>query len=398
MAKKTNKKRKLKFTWSSNAHWTNSGYAVFTRDLLFRLRDDGWNFAEIGFFGLQGFPIKIDGFKVYPAMVDAYGADAMIEHTIDFGANLVFTMQDVWTLNPMHLQNLAARNIKWIPYLPIDHTPVSPHILARIKHAYKIITFSKFGQEELEKAGYASELIVEGTDPDIFKPMDKNKLRDELKIPRDKFLFGMISANKENPPRKGYQEILDALKLFIDNHPEAALFVHSQQVSPTNFPIKEYAFHLGIQNSVFSIGQYAATFKSDSEQIRKEINTFDVNMHASMTEGFGLGIVESQACGVPVIINDCHSMPELIVEGKTGEKCKTDYSWWRSQGGYVHTADVRSLHDKMETIYKKMQDPKKRKQIAKDCRQNVLTNYNINDIVKDKWIPYLTELQEELSE
>jgi glycosyltransferase involved in cell wall biosynthesis len=392
MAKKTNK-RKLRFTWCSNAHWTNSGYAVFTRDLLFRLRDDGWPFAEIGFFGLQGFHINLDGIKVYPVMVDAYGSDAMIEHSVDWKSQVVFTMQDVWTLNPSFLKQLEKRKLKWIPYLPIDHSPISPQILDKLKFAYKIITFSKYGQRELEKKGYASKLILEGTDPAIFKPMSKKKVRKELNIPQDKFLFGMISANKENPPRKGYQEILEALKLFVDNHPEGALFVHSQQISNKSFPIQSYARHLGIENNVFTLGQYAASFKSDSKQIRKEINTFDVCMNASMTEGFGLGIVEAQACGVPAIVNNCMSMPELVVPGKTGEICDTDYAWWRSHDGYVYTADVKSLHDKMEILYRKLKKPNT---IAKDARKHVLTNFNINDIVKDKWIPYLEELQEEL--
>ena len=44
MAGKTNKlkRRDLRLMWSSNSHWSMSGYGVFTRDLLFRLRDDGW--------------------------------------------------------------------------------------------------------------------------------------------------------------------------------------------------------------------------------------------------------------------------------------------------------------------------------------------------------------------
>ena len=190
-------KRDLKFTWMSNAHWAMSGYGVFTRDLLTRLRDDKWDFAEIAFFGLQGNPAKVDDILVYPVMGDHFGSDALFYHNADFGAHVAFTMQDIWTLNPEFISKIQH----WIPYVPIDKDPVPPLVLDRLRYAYKIISFSKFGQKALEKAGFTSTLILEGTDTNIFKPMDKAKCREEVGLPQDAFVFGSIAANKENPPR-----------------------------------------------------------------------------------------------------------------------------------------------------------------------------------------------------
>jgi len=393
MVKKTKKDRRLRFTWTSNGHWTNSGYGVFTRDFLTRLVKDGWPLAEIAFFGLQGYSAKIDGIHVYPQMAESYGTDAMFHHSKDWKANVAFCMQDIWVANPHWLMELNKNNIVFIPYLPIDQEPVAPMILERLKLAYRIITFSKFGQQALEKHGFASTLILEGTDPQIFKPIDKMRARMELGIPVNRFVFGMIAANKENPPRKGYQEILEALKLFVKNHPEGILFIHSQQIAGGGFPIREYAKHLEVDNHIMIYDQYKASFGSDSHAINKELNAFDVTMNASQTEGFGLGIIESQSAGIPVIVNNCHSMPELIIEGKTGEICDINYDWWRNQQGFVHTANPKSLHSKMETLYKKL---KEKNTIERDCRDNVLQNYDINDIVRDRWIPFLNNLQEEL--
>lgn len=391
------KKRNLKFVWSSNGHWTNSGYGVQTRDVLFRLRDDGWPLGEIAFFGLQGYKTKIDDILVYPTMNDVYGTDALYNHAIEHKAQVAFTMQDIWTLDVNILKKMISTGVKWIPYLPIDQDPVSPLIIERLKLAHKIVTFSRFGKKTLQKYGFASRLILEGTDTNIFKPMEQSEVRKQFGLDPDAFIFGMVAANKENPPRKGYQEILEAMEMFVKNHPRSILFIHSQQVAPTGFPIRDYANYLGIGKNVLLLDQYTASFRSTSEAIAKEINMFDVTMHASQTEGFGLGIIESQACGVPVIVNNCHSMPELVVPGETGEICDTGYKWWRNQNGYVYTADVNSLHDKMETLYKKLQDPKKKKKIAKAARENVLTNYDITNIVNNNWISFLEELQEELT-
>ena len=270
------KRRDLKFTWNSNSHFSQSGYGVFTRDLLFRLRDDGWKFAELAFFGLQGNSAVIDGITVYPAMGDPFGSDALLYHTADFGAHVAFTMQDIWPLNPEHLSKIQH----WIPYVPIDKDPVPSLVLEKLRYAYKIITFSQFGQKAIEKAGFTSTLIPEGTDTNIFKPMDKTECRKEVGLPEGDFIFGSIAANKENPPRKGFQEMLEAFKLFYENHKEGMMFFHTQQVAPGNFPIADYARYLGLGGRVFFQDQYKATYRSDSNQIAKELNCFDVNLHA----------------------------------------------------------------------------------------------------------------------
>jgi glycosyltransferase involved in cell wall biosynthesis len=357
--------------------------------LLFRLRDDGWNFAEIAFFGLQGNPTKIDDILVYPAMGDPFGADALFYHSADFGANVAFTMQDIWTLDPNFLSKINT----WIPYVPIDKDPIPPLVLDRLRYAYKIISFSEFGQKALERAGFTSTLIPEGIDINIFKPMDKIECRKEFGLPPDAFIFGSIAANKENPPRKGFQEMLEAFKMFSNNHGEAVIFFHTQQVSPSNFPIVDYARYLGIADKVLFQNQYKATYRSDSNQIAKEINTFDIDLHASQTEGFGLGVIESQACGIPPIVNNCQSMPELVIEGKTAEICKTAQPRWTSDNGYVYPADVKSLYEKMELLYKKLHNPNT---IAKEARDHVVKNYNIDTIFKEKWVPFIEQLQDEI--
>jgi glycosyltransferase involved in cell wall biosynthesis len=392
--KNMKKNRKLRIVWSSNSHWSMSGYGVFTRDLLFRLRDDGWPIAEIAFYGLEGNPITVDGIKIYPKMGDPYGSDALYHGAKDFKANIAFSMQDLGFLQNPFLEKLMADKIPWIPYLPIDQEPAPLPVIEKLNYAHKIITFSHFGQNVLEKQGFASTMIHEGVDTNIFKPEDKLACRKELGIPEDVFLFAMVAANKENPPRKGFQEVLEAFKMFYDKHPEAAILFHTQQVAPGNFPIGEYAQHLGVSKRVYFIEAYKATHFSGSEQVSKEMNACDIYLQPSMTEGFGLTSVEAQSCGKPVIVNNCHSMPEMVVPGKTGEICDTNYKWWRGQNGFVYTANPTSIYDKMELIYAQLKEnPNK---VKNDCRNHILTNFSMDSIFKNKWVPYLEELQTEL--
>lgn len=392
-----NKRRDLKFLWHTNALYTQSGYATESRDILTRLKKDRWDFAVVANHGVESQSVDIMDIKHYPRMGDPNGSDAILHHAINFGAHVVFTMLDIWIIQVQYLQELRKQNIKWIPWVPIDQIPVNPGVVQNLKEAYQILSFSKFGQETLEDEGFASNLIIEGIDTDIFKPMDQGQMRKKLGIPEDIFLFGMIGANKENPPRKGYQEALEGFAMFSKDHPEARIFFHCQQLNPQGgFPILPYAQYLGIADKVLNLDQYTASYGADSNKIAEEISSFDVLLHPSQTEGFGLLSVEAQSCGVPVIVNGCTSMPELVIEGETGWITETERPWWRNGGGYVWPAKPESIHEKMEDLYKQLQDDKRKKQISKSCRENILKNYNIDDIVKNRWIPYLEDLQEEV--
>lgn len=111
------KRRDLKILWQSNAPHANSGYSVFTRDILFRLLKDGWNVECSGMgAGIDAYPVILHGedliddrfkglkLKVYPKMMDPYGSDSLVNHAVSAKANVVFDMQDVWALN---LQDLS---------------------------------------------------------------------------------------------------------------------------------------------------------------------------------------------------------------------------------------------------------------------------------------------------
>ena len=399
---KQNKRRDLRILVNTNAPHANSGYSIEMRDVLYRLVEDGWQIAISAFYGVEGGPAVIkyppnlnprfEGLEIkhYPKMSEPWGSDGMYFHGLNWNANVVLSMQDIWTLDPTFLSKIKV----WIPWLPIDKEPLPINVIEKLRYAYKIMCFSKFGYDLLLKAGFSSTFIYEGTDVEIFKPGDKMEARKKLGLPQDLFLFSMVGANKENPPRKGYQEALEAFKLFYDKHPEAAILFHTQQVAPTGFPIKQFANHLGIVHRIFFMDDYQAMFLSTSDTIATEYQACDALLHPSQTEGFGLCLIEAQSCGKPAIIQNCQSMPELIIEGKTGFGAKTLYKRFTADLSFVNTADPQSVYECMEKTYQLLK--KDEKQVAKDCREWIVNNFNIDTLVRDKWIKLFEELQEEL--
>lgn len=392
------KRRDLKIIFCGDALWSQSGYGNELDWLMRRFLADGWQVAQAAKAGLLGHWIdyRLDEgvLRMYPSINHPHGSDIMFHGAKHFGAHVAISMIDVWVIENEHLNALSQIGCKWIPYMPVDSMPPSPAILRPLPFAHKILTFSKFGQQELIKSGFVSDMIYEGIDVNQLKPKDKYEARKKLGIPAEGFIWGMIAANKENPPRKSFQEALEAFKMFATAHDDARLFIHTQQISPGNFPIREYAGYLGILDKIYFLDQLHATIFATREDIETQFNAMDALLHPSQTEGFGLTIIEAQACGKPVVIHNVHSMPELIIEGKTGEKAQTASRRWTSMLNFWEVPQPTSVWYAMEKVYRRVLEAPQ--EVIANCRQNVVENFNIDKIFREKWVPLIEQLQDEL--
>lgn len=274
---------------------------------------------------------------------------------------------------------------------PIDHDPIPPAIYERLRIAYRIVTMSEFGEKQLSDRGMHSTQIPHFVDTEIFKPMNKAESKKMLTIPEDYYVFGMVSANKENPPRKSFQEAMDAFKLFHDIHPKSCMYFHTHLTQPGGFDIEQYARFLGINGFVYKIDLYQQRFKCDKPQMARIFNAFDVLLMPSTNEGFGIPAIEAQSCGVPVITNDFTSMPELIIPGKTGELCKVLYKRFTPLGSYIGVPDHKSIYDCMEKIYKGDWNA-----YSKAARKHVIDKYELHKVWDTLWLPFLLKVEQEL--
>ncbi len=380
-------KQRLRILLNSNAPWSTSGYAQQVAELAPRIRDEGYHLGLSNFFGQQGGKIMIDGIMNYPVINHVYGSDAMLLHGRDFGAQVVFSLQDTWVLNPQDMVQIPH----WIPIAPIDHDPVSRPVLDILRYAYRIITYSKFGNKQLADHGLASTYIQHTVNTDVFIPHDIVERKQKANLPPDCYLVGMVAANKDNPPRKSFQEVIDAFKLFLEQVPKALLYIHSNPEFPGGFNFKQYADYIGVGNKLLMPDAYMMNFNTDKSAMSRIYGTFDMLVAPSISEGFGIPIIEAQACGVPVVTNDFTSMPELIKVGETGELCKVAYKRFSPQGSYMGMPDMHSIYDAMMRIYKA-----DRSKMRDSARKWVVDNYDTKKVFEEKWKPYLAKIEKEI--
>jgi len=97
-------------------------------------------------------------------------------------------------------------------------------------------------------------------------------------------------------PRKNIQLGLDALKILIDNNKNVHFTIGGDgELEQT---LREYVVYLGLNNHVHFTGQLSR------QQVKRELDKCHAFLLTSRYESFGIAILESLACGRPVVISD----------------------------------------------------------------------------------------------
>lgn len=403
-----NASAKLRLMYSSNLIGTSSGYGIQGMSLLPRLaelpefggergslvgRD---NIGHHAWYGLHGSVMHYNGFKIYPAFDDPYGNDVIGAHTQHFGANIVVTLIDVWVLRNIVQQIAPAL---FLPWLPIDHDPVPQQFLDALAGAHLPLTYSKWGHKMLADAGVANHYIPHGVEPGIYRV---NTDRDEVRKFKhwltksdDSHLTVMVAANKGFPSRKFFEGQLEAWRDFAADKPEAKLYIHSLP-TPVHGGVdfNRLVVMLGLEGRVIFPHPYLYRLGYPAEHLAFIYNAADVFLGASMSEGFGIPIVEAQACGAPVVVTNFSSMPELV---RWGYAVDVDHMVLTGMHSYQAWPSVKDITDKLDRLYDAWLISGKDWPIAKRIatQDAIHAEFDWDMIVRDQWHPLIARLADE---
>ena len=371
---------KLRILWHSNSAWTPTGYGVQTNNFTEALHKEGYPVAISSYYGLEGGILKMEGIPCYPKMMSTWGEDSIVHHSKDFQADVVITLMDIWPL-----QTSFKDQVRWIAITPVDHDEVPPPVLVRAREAWKVVAYSRHGQEAFKRKGIEATYIPHCVDTKVFKPLDKKESRKTFAIPEDCYLVGMVAQNKSSSPsRKSFQQALEAFRDFAKDKPEVRLYLHTiMDTSQTGMNIMEYCNFLGIGEKIIWTLPYNYLYKFGPEDLAKLYSSFDVLLNPATGEGFGVPIIESQACGTPVVVGDWTSMSELC---GSGEKVDWSEKWFTPLAAYQFFPKVGSIVKALEKIYigPKYDMKVKAVEFAKQ--------YDVDKVVKDYFVPFLESI------
>ncbi|HYF49667.1 MAG TPA: glycosyltransferase [Planctomycetota bacterium] len=155
---------------------------------------------------------------------------------------------------------------------------------------------AKFQQEQTGLPESFFRVIENGIDLSRFSP-PKTAPSGHARV----LSVGRLDAQKD------YPTLLRAWKLVQAAAPEATLEIAGD--GPDGDALKSLAESLKLNNVTFS------GFVTDvPERMRKAT----LYVQTSAWEGFGLTVAEAMATGLPVIVSDADSLPELVTDEKTG--------------------------------------------------------------------------------
>jgi glycosyltransferase involved in cell wall biosynthesis len=177
---------------------------------------------------------------------------------------------------------------------------------AAVRLADRIITDSKFSRDDIVRClGVEPEkikVVYPGISPD-FEPVNDRvqleNIRSKYRIEDDFIVYTGIYK-----PRKNHGALLRAFREFLSNESHANLVIVGP-LEKGEEELRRLADELGISKKVIFAG-----FVNDSE-LRALYSAARVYACPSLYEGFGFTVLESMACGTPVVCSGETSLPEI---------------------------------------------------------------------------------------
>lgn len=380
-----------KLLWHSNAPFSPTGYGqqcgLFTPHLA-----EHYDLAISSFYGLNGARLRYGDIQILPGMEGDYGNLCLPMHAErlfgELRGGLVVTLLDVWVLDPNRM-----RHLDMACWVPVDHEPAPPAVTRFFRESGAIpIAMSKFGAKML--AEFDPLYVPHAVDTSVYRPIPQAEARDFTKIPEDKFVVGMVAANKGNPSRKAFAEALQAFKHFHDRHEDTCLYLHTElsgHVEGVNLPALINSVGLDPEAVLFADQYRVQLFPFSEEQMANVYSSLDVLLAASCGEGFGIPVLEAQACGVPAIVTDFSAQPEIC-----GAGWKIDHSpYYTAQNSWQAHPDVEDMVDALNRAYSAggSQDKALGEQAVEHAAK-----YDVETVMEKHMLPALETARERFAE
>jgi len=232
----------------------------------------------------------------------------------------------------------------------------SPILLTLFKNTLKeariLVATTKFAQRLYEKYADEDKIVVIpfGIDANSVRVKDYNYGRGKVSI----MYAGLLIY------RKGVHYLLKAFAEIAKRYKNVELHIYGS--GPQEYYLKELALSLGIPGKVKFHGLIPR------ERLLKEYSKHDIYAHPSLSESFGLAILEAMASGLPVVAFNIPNVNEIVEHGKVGLLARQ--------------RDPNDLSRKLALL---IEDEKLRKTLGSNARKRVEEVYDWS-IISQKYI------------
>lgn len=400
------------------ASWLSTGFATYNKEILKRLHATGkYEIAEMGSYGrtgepaAQALPWKFYGViptndhehRIYQSkptnQFGEYKFDAVVA---EFQPDIIFDPRDPWMFS--HIQNSRFRSYYKTVFMPtVDSAPQKKEWVEGIfAKTDSLLAYSRYGKRVLEDEGLKIDGIASpGVDLDVFKPVERAKIRSEWGLSKNIFVIGTVMRNQK---RKCFPDLFEAYAKLRKDNKNVLEVKKSVLLCHTSWPdvgwnIPELLRRTGIQRHViftYKCESCKRTFFSwflpsdpkgngrcvfcgnmsahmpnthtgvSTEELAEIFSLMDIYIQPAICEGWALPIVEAKACGVPGLYSNYSAMEDHVENGGGLEiELRTKYT----EPETMAIRTLPSIDDMARKMKKLLTDHRLRKKLSAEARE-----------------------------
>jgi len=381
-----------------------SAYSKVSLEVLTRLAELGYSVAHVpmGRVNQMGKWVYRN-ILIYPSGEDPFAEDVALKYYVDFKADILVWFKDIWVMRHLH-----KHSINMVPYVPIDHSPVSPSITSKLHTAFFVLTPSRHGQRELMQAGLEPDIIYlpHGVDTEKFRyvpPEEKKKFKRHWFLDEDDFTVLLIARNQS---RKLISRQLRVYKRFLELNPDVKSHLYLwTSVKPYRMPFETYTgvadVGVNLLPEIMNLGLGDYVIWPDEELVKEGIPDVggrwnlhslyaaaDVLLGLTGGEGFFMPGLEAESVGVPILVTGYASAPEICGSGYVVPY--SDYVIMNTPGTRYALVDIDKGAEALTKILNSDWGKLSRK------ARRFAERFDWRRIISNYWIPFLDECEKEL--
>lgn len=399
--------KKIRVLTISDHPLSPSGVGTQTNYVIRALLDTG-KFEVISLGGAMTHdnytPVLVEPYdglwKIFP--VDGYGdTDAIRSFLRQFKPDILYFMTDprfyefLWKM-----EDEVRESVPMVYYHVWDNYPYPHYNKVWYESNDVVATISKVTSDIVQTVcpEVEEQYIPHAVDDKVFFPRNSDTDKKSIKEYREqikaegKFL---VFWNNRNARRKQSGSLLFWWKDFVDKigHDKATLVMHTDIRDPHGQPLDVIAQHLGLNS-----GQVAFSGqKLSPTHLAMMYSAADVTINIADAEGFGLGTMESLACGTPIIVTMTGGLQEQVTDGNNFFGIGIEPSSKAIIGSgmvpwiYEDRVNGTEVVNALEKMYN--MTPEEREKLGKLGREHVLNNYSYPQF-QERWVKLMTNIHE----
>ena len=340
-------------------------------------------------YSFGGGVLEYEGIPVLGAARDSSGNDVILQNHEFFKADLTVTLADPFGLGKAAS---ALDQINLAMLFPVDTSPLGEGDVTVLRESRALpVAISEFGYRVLRAEGADPLYVPHAVDTSVYCPGDPGLYRETIpQIGPGTFVIGICAMNRDFN-RKGFAEQLLAFAKFHARHPDSVLALHTAPVSNPGLNLHKMAARLGITDAIAWPESYLYELSMiTEEQLATWYQGLDVLSMCSYGEGFGLPLIEAQACSIPVITTDASAMSELC---GAGWLVSGTPFWTHGHGAWWVRPDTEDIWHAYEAAFQAREDGTLPKKEAREFAQN----YDVDYVFAKYFVPVLDEIERRIA-